>query len=172
MRRDQRIELQTMTNREKAIVIDDISTKCSLDELLLAVGIAKGSYFCQIDALSRPDKHIASRKEVGEVFRNTKRVYGYRRVPTVLKKQGISCSRKVARRTMCEDHIIVQEKRQRRSGSYLGEISPTVPSVLERAFHSEKANEKGLTDLNEFHIPEGKVHLSPIIECFDGMVIS
>ena len=28
------------------------------------------------------------------------------------------------------------------------------------------------TDLTEFHIPAGKVYLSPIIDCFDGMVIS
>lgn len=29
-----------------------------------------------------------------------------------------------------------------------------------------------MTDHTEFHIPEGKVYLSPIIDCFDGMVVS
>lgn len=29
-----------------------------------------------------------------------------------------------------------------------------------------------LTDITEFQIPAGKVYLSPIIDCFDGMVIS
>ena len=27
-----------------------------------------------------------------------------------------------------------------------------------------------LTDITEFSIPAGKVHLSPIIDCFDGIV--
>ena len=27
-----------------------------------------------------------------------------------------------------------------------------------------------LTDITEFSIPAGKVYLSPIIDCFDGMV--
>lgn len=33
-------------------------------------------------------------------------------------------------------------------------------------------NEKWLTDITEFHIPAGKVYLSPMIDCFDGMVVS
>ena len=31
---------------------------------------------------------------------------------------------------------------------------------------------KWLTDLTEFHIPAGKVYLSPIIDCFDGLPVS
>ena len=33
-------------------------------------------------------------------------------------------------------------------------------------------NEKGLTDIIEFQIPAGKVHLSLMIDCFDGQVVS
>lgn len=31
---------------------------------------------------------------------------------------------------------------------------------------------KWLTDITEFHIPAGKVYLSPIIDCFDGLPVS
>ena len=30
-------------------------------------------------------------------------------------------------------------------------------------------NEKWLTDITEFQIPAGKVYLSPMIDCFDGL---
>jgi hypothetical protein len=33
-------------------------------------------------------------------------------------------------------------------------------------------NEKWVTDISEFQIPAGKVYLSPMIDCFDGMVVS
>ena len=33
-------------------------------------------------------------------------------------------------------------------------------------------NEKWLTDITEFQISAGKVHLSPMIDCFDGLVVS
>ena len=39
-------------------------------------------------------------------------------------------------------------------------------------FLLKKPNEKWLTDITEFHIPAGKIYLSPIIDCFDGMVVS
>lgn len=41
-----------------------------------------------------------------------------------------------------------------------------------RDFQAAAPNEKWLTDITEFQIPAGKVYLSPIIDCFDGLVIS
>ena len=29
-----------------------------------------------------------------------------------------------------------------------------------------------MTDITEFQLPAGKVHLSPVIDCFDGQVVS
>ncbi len=52
----------------------------------------------------------------------------------------------------------------------LGEISPSVPDLIQRDFHADKPNEKWLTDITEFSIPAGKVYLSSIVDCFDGML--
>ena len=54
--------------------------------------------------------------------------------------------------------------------SYKGEISPSVPNVIQRNFHADRPNEKWLTDITEFALPAGKVYLSPIVDCFDGML--
>lgn len=35
-----------------------------------------------------------------------------------------------------------------------------------------QANEKWLTDITEFVIPAGKVYLSPIVDCFDGLLVN
>jgi putative transposase len=43
---------------------------------------------------------------------------------------------------------------------------------VNRDFHATAPNEKWLTDISEFQIPAGKVYLSPMIDCFDGMVVS
>lgn len=172
VKKDQGIDLRKMTNREKTIVIDALREKYPLNELLAVVAISKSSYFYQKKALSRPDKYVSLRKEVRDVFGKNKCVYGYRRVHAVLRKNGITCSEKVVRRLMLEEHLVVQGKKRRSYSSYLGEISPAVPNLLERDFHAEKPNEKWLTDLTEFHIPAGKVYLSPVVDCFDGMAVS
>jgi len=172
VKKDQGIDLRKMTNREKTIVIDALREKYPLNELLAVVAISKSSYFYQKKALSRPDKYVSLRKEVRDVFGKNKCVYGYRRVHAVLRKNGITCSEKVVRRLMLEEHLVVKGKKRRSYSSYLGEISPAVPNLLERDFHAEKPNEKWLTDLTEFHIPAGKVYLSPVVDCFDGMAVS
>ena len=45
-------------------------------------------------------------------------------------------------------------------------------NIVNRNFHAEAPNTKWLTDITEFSIPAGKIYLSPIIDCFDGLVVS
>ena len=39
-------------------------------------------------------------------------------------------------------------------------------------FGADRPNELRITDVTEFRIPAGKVCLSPIVDCFDGMPLS
>ncbi len=72
---------------------------------------------------------------------------------------------------MAEYNLVVTCRRKnKRYRSYKGEITPSVPNIIDRDFHSDEPNLKWLTDLSEFPIPAGKVFLSPIIDCFDGFV--
>lgn len=75
-------------------------------------------------------------------------------------------------RLMKQESLVVARPKRRRYGSYLGEISPAPDNLLNRDFRAAAPNEKWLTDITEFQIPAGKVYLSPMIDCFDGMVVS
>lgn len=76
------------------------------------------------------------------------------------------------RRLMKQESLVAAASKRRRYGSYMGEISPAPDNVLNRDFSADAPNEKWLTDISEFQIPAGKVYLSPMIDCFDGMVVS
>ena len=75
-------------------------------------------------------------------------------------------------RLMKQECLVAATSRRRRYGSYRGEISPATENVLNRDFSASAPNEMRLTDITEFQIPAGKVCLSPMINCFDGMVVS
>lgn len=45
-------------------------------------------------------------------------------------------------------------------------------NLVDRDFKADRPNEKWLTDITEFGLPEGKVYLSPVIDCFDGMPVA
>lgn len=55
--------------------------------------------------------------------------------------------------------------------SCLGEIILEVDNNISRDFHAKQPYEKLLTDITEFTLPNGKLYLSAMIDCFDGMVI-
>lgn len=61
---------------------------------------------------------------------------------------------------------------KRKYQSYRGEISPEVEDIVSQDFHTDTPNTKWLTDITEFALPAGKVYLSPMLDCFDGMIVS
>ena len=73
---------------------------------------------------------------------------------------------------MKQECLVVAAKKRRKYASYLGEISPAPDNLINRDFQAATPNEKWLTDITEFQIAAGKVYLSPMIDCFDGLVVS
>ena len=109
---------------------------------------------------------------IPSLFRENRGVYGYRRLHQALKQEGIILSEKVVRQIMKDENLVVFGAKQKKYSSYLGEITPEVENVLCRNFHADNPNEKWLTDITEFALPEGKLYLSPLIDCFDGLVVN
>lgn len=172
IKKDQGITLKTLTNKEKAIVIDTLREKYSLKELLSVFQMAKSSYCYQQICLKRPDKYETVRAYIRESFLASNNAYGYRRIYLDVKEAYKTVSEKVIRRIMKEEKLVVKLKKKRKYNSYMGEITPAVKNIVNRDFHANKPNEKWLTDITEFNIPAGKVYLSPIIDCFDGLPVS
>jgi putative transposase len=166
------VDLQLLGNREKTQLVGALKDICGLPELLVQLGIARSSYFYHRARVSRADKYATIRRSITEIFELNHRCYGYRRLQASLTRQSVTISEKVVQRLMRQERLIVARPRRRRFGSYLGEISPAPGNLINRDFHAKAPNEKWLTDITEFQIPAGKVYLSPIIDCFDGMVIS
>ena len=172
IKKDPGIDLKALKNREKAAVVDDLKDRYPLPVLLEGLGLARSSYYYQEALLRRDDKYADIRRRIREIFEENKGRYGYRRIYGVLRKEGDVVSEKVVRRLMQEEELYVRVRKRRKYSSYAGEISPEVPNMLQRDFHAENPNEKWLTDVTEFAIPAGKVYLSPMLDCFDGMLVS
>lgn len=162
----------TLRNREKAVVIGALREKHRLKDLLQSLSLSKSSYFYQRAALAVPDKLADVRERVRRVFTQAERRYGYRRIHAALRRDGVVISEKVVRRLMREEGLEAVRPKRRKYVSYRGEISPAVSNLIKRDFRADAPNTKWLTDTTEFAIPAGKVYLSPIIDCFDGMVVS
>lgn len=72
-----------------------------------------------------------------------------------MREQGLSC--------------IVRKKKYR---SYKGNVGQVAPNILERNFSASKPNEKWVTDITEFKLFGEKLYLSPILDLFNGEIIT
>ncbi len=172
LKKDPGADMRGLRNQEKAAIVDALKTKYPLPVLLDQLNFPRSSYYYQRKKRKRPYKYSSLQEAIISVFQANTSCYGYRRVHEAPRKQGAIIFEKIIKRIMRENGLCAMQTRTRKYNSYLGEISPAVENVIDRDFHAEKPNKKWVTDLTEFVMPEGKVYLSPIIDCFDGMVIS
>jgi transposase InsO family protein/transposase-like protein len=172
IKKDLGVSLQHLTNQEKTLLVDALRPCYRLDELLAALSLARSSYFYHRARLRLPEKYAEIRATISLLFKNNHRCYGYRRIRVELNRLGIVISEKVVRRLMTDEQLVAQRTRRRRYSSYRGEITPAPENLLNRDFSAAAPNLKWLTDITEFQIPAGKVYLSPVVDCFDGLVVS
>ena len=166
------IDQQHLTNREKTQLVDALRQDYTLMDLLSEVDLPRSSYFYHRARLGAADKYAEVRQSMTDIFERNYRCYGYRRIHACLSDRSVNVSEKVVRRLMKQECLVAATSKRRRYGSYMGEISPAPDNLLNRDFSADAPNEKWLTDITEFQIPAGKVYLSPMIDCFDGMVVS
>lgn len=170
LKKDPGVDLTVLKNREKAAIIDAVKAKCRLPILLGKFHMARSSYYYQHALSNRHHVRNGLTGKIKELFIQNKGRYGYRRIHALLKRIGIIVSEKILRQIMKTNGLVVKNKRTRKYSSYKGEITPAVPNILNRNFKADAPNKKWLTDITEFILPDGKVYLSPIVDCFDGML--
>lgn len=172
LKKDPGADWTTLKNREKTVMIDALKDRYSLPTLFEKLILSKSSYYYQKQAISKADKYKELRIRIRELFKENESRYGYRRICRCLVKEGIGVSEKIVRRVMRQEGLTVKISKTKKYNSYKGEISPAVPNLVERNFHAANPNELLLTDITEFAIPAGKVYLSPMVDCFDGLLMN
>ena len=89
-----------------------------------------------------------------------------------LRSAGIVVSAKRVMRLMTAHGLVPLSESVKRYSSYKGEIGGAPANLVNRDFHAANPNELWVTDITEFRIPAGKVYLSPVIDCYDGMPVA
>ena len=72
---------------------------------------------------------------------------------------------------MNEEGVDALVPKRAKHSSYLVEITQKADNIISRESHAKQPYEKLLTDIMEFTFPDGKLYLSAVLDCFDGMVI-
>jgi transposase InsO family protein/transposase-like protein len=171
---DPRADAKDLNSAEKTLIVNSLRKSFGLPVLLRRLGLKRSTYYHARTRLGRSDRHAELRQLIIEIYEHNEGRYGYRRIWLVLRNShGIVVSEKIVRRLMAQEGLTAKCVRRRyRYNSYRGEISDAPPNLINRKFSADKPNEKWLTDITEMKAVDGKLYLSPVIDCFDGMVVS
>lgn len=85
--------------------------------------------------------------------------------------KGHTINHKTVRKLMSQMGLTCQI-RIKRYKSYKGKVGKIAKNILKRNFSIDKPNKKWVTDVTEFKIKGTKVYLSPILDLFNGEIIS
>ena len=159
--------------------------------MLQVAGLAKSTYeyYKSNKHLNAVKRRKSEDKEILDiikpVFDTHKSRYGYRRIILALKKELVGINHKRIQRIMRENGLYGKQHKNKYH-SYKGDNGEFKENLLLhkevdevnhktryiREFDTTAPNQKWTTDVSEFKIPAGKLYLSPIMDMYDGSIIS
>lgn len=139
--------------------------------LVAFAGIPRSTYYDLVKKMDRQDTDAELKAEIQEIYNEHEGRYGYRRIRDELANRGQKVNHKKVQRIMKELGLkcLVRMKKYK---SYKGTVGKIAPNILDRNFIAEGPNEKWVTDITEFKLFDQKLYLSPVLDLFNGEIIT
>ena len=131
----------------------------------------RSTYYYYIKQSEKPDKYKEIKENIQAIYHENQGRYGYRRITMELRNRGYYINHKTVQRLMKELNLkcMVRIKKYR---SYKGEIGKIAPNLIQQDFNADAPNQKWTTDITEFALFGAKLYLSPILDMYNGEIIS
>ena len=142
-----------------------------MTELLKLADIPRSTFYFWVKQLDKPDPDAELKLLIQAIYEEHKGRYGYRRIRDELSNRNLQVNHKKVQRIMKQLGLkcVVRMKKYR---SYKGTVGKIAPNVLGRHFQAQKPNEKWVTDITEFKLFGEKLYLSPVLDLFNGEIIT
>ena len=119
--------------------------------------MARSTFYYHIKRIGQSDGYDDLRAHIRKIYDQHKGRYGYRRITIQLRDEGVIANHK---------------RRNQRYRSYKGDVGKIAPNVINRDFSADAPNQKWTTDVTQVKIKDRKLFLSPILDMFNGEIIS
>ncbi|WP_409293915.1 IS3 family transposase [Peribacillus sp. SCS-26] len=160
-----------ITKKDKAQVVYELRHEYPVKELVKLADIPRSTYYDLVKKMNRPDPDRDLKAGIKAIYVEHDGRYGYRRIRDELANRGQKVNHKKVQRIMKELGIkcLVRMKKYK---SYKGTVGKIAPNHLDRQFKADSPNEKWVTDITEFKLFGEKLYLSPVLDLFNGEIIT
>jgi transposase InsO family protein len=134
-------------------------------------GLPRSTFYYYLKKMKQPDKYSDLKAQITDIYHKHKGRYGYRRITLEIRNRGVHINHKTVQRLMKALGLksMIRIKKYR---SYKGDVGTIAPNILKRDFKAAKPNSKWVTDMTEFSLFGQKLYLSPILDLYNGEIIS
>lgn len=131
----------------------------------------RSTFYYHLSKLNKIDKYADIKEQIQSIYHENKGRYGYRRMTAELHNRGYFINHKTVLKLMKSLGLqcFIRAKKYR---SYKGTVGKICDNLLNRDFKADAPNQKWVTDVTEFKVNGRKLYLSPIVDLFNGEVIS
>ena len=133
--------------------------------------MARSVFYYHLKRLRAADKYVNEKDNIKAIFHEHKGRYGYRRITAEMRNRGFIINHKTVQRLM-QSMNIKSQIRKVRYRSYKGEVGRIAPNIINRDFAASAPNQKWATDVTQINIGSTKLYLSPILDMFNGEIVS
>lgn len=139
--------------------------------LVAYAGIPRSTFYQIAKKLDLPDPDADLKADIQAIYDEHEGRYGYRRIRDELANRGQKVNHKKVQRLMKALGLkcLVRMKKYK---SYKGSVGEIASNILDRQFTAEAPNEKWTTDITEFKLFGEKLYLSPVLDIFNGEIIT
>lgn len=141
--------------------------------LLQVAGLARSTFYYQLRAMQRANKHSDMKTRISAIYTEHKGRYGYRRITAALRNSMAQpVNHKRVQRLMQHMGLrsLIRAKRRYRRAD--GQCDVHVPNVLQRNFCATAPAQKWATDITEFSVNGQKLYLSACMDLYNGEIVS
>jgi len=154
--------------------IQEHEQKWSIRLQCRVLGVSESGYYRYKSNIGKPRRDEILTVEMKKIL-NThpdNDNYGAPRMQLALKQSGREAGLRKIKRIMRENGWL-HERKRRPNGITKADIeAQKAENLLHRDFTAQRPCEKLLTDITEVQCADGKLYISPIMDCFNGEIIA
>jgi transposase InsO family protein len=148
----------------------------SIAEKCQVLHVTKQGYYQWLRTRNKPYKYAALLALILKVLAEdveNKVNYGARRVFLRLKQAeyGYSGSYSTVYRVMKANGMLQKKRRNPNSLTKEDNAAQKSENLINQDFQATEPNSKWLSDISEVNTLDGKLYISPILDCFDGQIV-
>ena len=135
--------------------------------------ISESGYYRWLKNKDKPSKRQLLLVKIKEILSEhpDNANYGYDRIHKALEIRGIKVSRNTVYRAMKDGNLIHKARKSHGITRASTEIQDK-ENLIKRDFTADKPVKKLLTDITEVQCSDGKLYISPIMDCYNGEILT